>query len=105
MRKASWQKKATRGEVTTFSLVDIVTPHVLGSAAIREPLQGLLTGLFVQDVETSFDDAGIPLWPGPDPNPPDAGIRPGPDAADPDGRGGATTVPTITGAIGANSTV
>ncbi len=43
----------------SFALLDVIAPHVLGSAAIGQPLHELISALFVQDVETSFDDAGI----------------------------------------------
>jgi hypothetical protein len=42
-----------------FALLDVVTPYVLGGAAIGDPLHELLSALFVTDVETSFDDNGI----------------------------------------------
>src|SRR6476646_6796227 len=45
--------------VGSLSLLDVVTPHVLGGAAIGEPLHELISALFVQDIETSFDDAGV----------------------------------------------
>jgi large repetitive protein len=43
----------------SLALLDIVTPYVVGGAAIGEPLHELISALFVQDVETSFDDAGV----------------------------------------------
>src|SRR6266550_6213799 len=43
----------------SFALVDVVTPYVVGGAAIGQPLHELLSALFVQDVETSFDDTGV----------------------------------------------
>ena len=43
----------------SLALLDVVAPHVLGAAAIGEPLHELISALFVQDVETSFDDAGV----------------------------------------------
>ncbi|MCU1449126.1 MAG: hypothetical protein JWP02_1296, partial [Acidimicrobiales bacterium] len=42
-----------------LALLDILTPHVLGGAAIGEPLHQLISALFVQDMEASFDDAGV----------------------------------------------
>jgi hypothetical protein len=36
-----------------------VTPYVLGGAAIGQPLHELLSALFVQDIETAFDDEGV----------------------------------------------
>ena len=45
--------------VGTLALLDVVTPHVLGGAAIGQPLHELLSALFIQDVETSFDDEGV----------------------------------------------
>jgi hypothetical protein len=43
----------------TLALLDVVAPHVLGAAAIGQPLHELISALFVQDLETSFDDAGV----------------------------------------------
>lgn len=43
----------------TFALLDVVTPYVVGGAAIGEPLHELLSALFVTEVETSFDDNGV----------------------------------------------
>ncbi|WP_211231849.1 hypothetical protein [Amycolatopsis balhimycina] len=43
----------------SLTLLDLVAPYVLGGAAIGEPLHELVSALFVQDVETSFDDAGV----------------------------------------------
>jgi hypothetical protein len=40
-------------------LLDVVAPHVLGAAAIGQPLHELISALFVEDVETAFDDAGV----------------------------------------------
>ncbi|MEU6076034.1 hypothetical protein [Micromonospora sp. NPDC047074] len=45
--------------MATFSLIDIVSPYVLGGAAIGEPFHELLTVLFVTEVETAFDDNGV----------------------------------------------
>jgi len=47
----------------------------------------------------------LPLWTGPDPNAPDAVIPQPAPVADPDGRGGASLVTTIAGALGANTSV
>ena len=43
----------------SFALLDVIAPHVLGSAAIGQPLHELISALFVQDFETAFDDAGV----------------------------------------------
>jgi len=43
----------------SFALLDVITPYVLGSAAIAQPLHELISALFVQDLETSFDDEGV----------------------------------------------
>ncbi len=43
----------------SFALLDVITPYVLGSAAIVQPLHELISALFVQDLETSFDDEGV----------------------------------------------
>lgn len=43
----------------TFSLLDVVTPYVVGGAAIGEPLHELLSALFVTEIETAFDDNGV----------------------------------------------
>lgn len=42
----------------TFSVIDLVTPYVLGGEAIGEPFYELLSVLFVIEVETAFDDNG-----------------------------------------------
>ena len=47
----------------------------------------------------------LPLWTGPDPNAPGRGHRHPAPVADPDGRGGASLVTTIAGALGANTSV
>ncbi|ANP51088.1 hypothetical protein J2Z21_009671 [Streptomyces griseochromogenes] len=43
----------------SLALIDIMAPYALGGAAIGEPLHELLSALFVQDVETAFDDGGV----------------------------------------------
>ena len=43
----------------SFALLDVITPYVLGSAAIAQPLHELISALFVQDLETSFDDEAV----------------------------------------------
>ncbi|OCB55639.1 hypothetical protein A5722_16965 [Mycobacterium vulneris] len=43
----------------SLALIDIVAPHVFGAAAIGEPLHELISALFVQDMETCFDDSGV----------------------------------------------
>jgi hypothetical protein len=45
--------------VANFSLLDVVSPYVFAGAAISNPLHDLLSVLFVQDVETAFDDNGV----------------------------------------------
>ena len=45
--------------MTTFALLDVVSPYVLGGAAIGQPWHELLSALFVTEVETSFDDNGV----------------------------------------------
>jgi large repetitive protein len=45
--------------MANFSLLDVASPYVFAGAAIADPLHDLLTVLFVQDVETSFDDNGV----------------------------------------------
>lgn len=45
--------------MANFSLLDVVSPYMFAGAAISDPLHDLLTVLFVQDVETSFDDNGV----------------------------------------------
>jgi hypothetical protein len=47
----------------------------------------------------------LPLWSGPDPNAPDAVLAHPPAVADPDGRGGATLITTIAGALGVSTAV
>lgn len=47
--------------MATFSLLDTVSPYVLGGAAIGEPFHELLTVLFVTEIETAFDDNGVVL--------------------------------------------
>ena len=43
----------------TFALLDVVSPYVLGGAAIGEPWHELLSALFVHEIETAFDDNGV----------------------------------------------
>lgn len=43
----------------TFALLDVVSPYVLGGAAIGQPMHELLSALFVTEIETSFDDNGV----------------------------------------------
>jgi hypothetical protein len=43
----------------TLALLDIVSPYVMGGAAIGEPWHELLTFLFIERVETAFDDTGV----------------------------------------------
>lgn len=45
--------------VASFALPDVVTPCVLGGAAIGEPFHELRTVLFVTEVETAFGDDGV----------------------------------------------
>ncbi|HEX2036211.1 MAG TPA: hypothetical protein VHS99_18675 [Chloroflexota bacterium] len=47
----------------------------------------------------------MPLWPGPDPTAPNAALSHPPAVADPDGRGGASLVVTIAGALAGNGQV
>ena len=46
----------------SLALVDVVTPYVLGGAAIGDPLHELVSALFVQEIDTAFDDAGVTIW-------------------------------------------
>jgi len=43
----------------TFALTDVLAPYVFGGAAIGDPLHEFLSAIFVQSVETTFDDNGI----------------------------------------------
>ncbi|WP_412066278.1 cadherin-like beta sandwich domain-containing protein [Rhizobium sp. SYY.PMSO] len=43
----------------SFALLDVVSPYVMGGAAIGEPWHELLSALFVTEIETAFDDNGI----------------------------------------------
>ncbi len=45
--------------MASFALPDVVTPCVLGGAAIGEPFHELRTVLFVTEVETAFGDDGV----------------------------------------------
>jgi hypothetical protein len=45
--------------MNTLSLVDLLSPYALGGAAIGQPLHELLSILFVQTVETAFDDTSV----------------------------------------------
>lgn len=45
--------------MSTFALVDVVSPYVVGDAALGEPVHELLSALFVTQIETAFDDNGV----------------------------------------------
>ncbi|KAA1176986.1 hypothetical protein FP026_25830 [Rhizobium tropici] len=47
--------------MATLALLDMVSPYVVGGAAIGQPLHELLSALFVTEIETAFDDNGICL--------------------------------------------
>ena len=45
----------------TFALLDVVSPYVMGGAAIGQPWHELLSALFVTEVETAFDDNAVSI--------------------------------------------
>lgn len=46
----------------SLALVDVVTPYVLGGAAFGDPLHELVSALFVQEIDSAFDDSGVTVW-------------------------------------------